>query len=56
MMQKERSKEHNAKDKKPMRANGPTTDRCNKAGGGGGGGGVGEGGVSAPAREERQDS
>jgi hypothetical protein len=39
MMQADRSKEHNKKDKGPMRANGAIADGCDKAGGGGGGGG-----------------
>ena len=52
MMQEERSKEHDKKDKEPMRANDTIADECDKAGGGGGGGGGGEGGVPGPVREE----
>jgi hypothetical protein len=53
MMQEERSKEHDDKDKEPMRANGAITNGCNKAAGGEGGGEGGEGGVPAPAKGER---
>jgi hypothetical protein len=54
MMQEERSKKHDKKDKEPMRA--AIADGCDKAAGGDGEGGGGEGGVPAPVREKGQGS